>query len=243
MEETRRTVQAPPLVCPHCGGHALAPDAARRGEYLCAQCGTRSRLLTRRHVLLQLGWECAACGHDNERGNRYCTQCGTALAKQCPNCGATMRAGDQFCNACGKSRGQVIAELYRAGRGALDAGRAWEAVLPLQRLYALDPEYGDIPNLLARATREVATQPPPVASPLPSPAARAVRVAVEGAAPGRKVGQRRLFLLAAITVAGLAAVALLAATLLHSATFGVLLFVFLCAIVGVNLWIALNHLP
>ncbi len=245
------------LCCPRCGSNAVAPDPApgQDGEFVCGQCGTRSRLLSSRHVLLQLGWECPECRHDNERGNEFCTQCGTPLMKRCPNCGATMRVGDQFCNQCGKSRVQIIAELYRLGRGALDAGRPHDAVAPLRRLHDLDPEYGDIPNLLARANRESMAQPqppaplaaiaaplstPPVASSLP--VVRAVQNALSDAKLHRKAGVRRLWLLTGATVAGLGLIATVAGVLLDSAIFGVLFFVLLCAIVAVNLWAAINNL-
>ncbi len=153
------------LHCPRCEGTNLVPDATEVRVYACAACGMHSRM-TRRGVLLPIGWACSACGHDNERGNRFCTACGDALTKQCPNCGTPMLRTDEFCTQCGKSRGQLVAEWYRVGRGALDAGRPWEAVAPLQRLAAVDPEYGDIPNLLARALREAA-QTPPTAPQLP----------------------------------------------------------------------------
>src|SRR4051812_11839976 len=171
-------LQPLPLVCPHCGSGELVRDAEHPHEYVCAHCQTRSRQLPSQGRLLLLGWVCAECGHDNERGNRFCTRCGTALTKTCPNCSATMRVEDQFCNACGKSRGQLVAEWHRNGKGALDAGKPAEAIPPLRRLANLDPDYGDVQRLLERATRDAAARPAPVPAQARSPAAIAVRDAV-----------------------------------------------------------------
>jgi len=235
--------------CPRCGGANLVPDATDVRAYSCVDCGTRSRM-TRRGTLLPVGWVCGTCGHDNERGNRFCTACGDALTKQCPNCGAPMLRTDEFCTQCGKSRGQLVAEWYRVGRGALDAGRPWEAVAPLQRLADVDPEYGDIPNLLARALREVARTPPPAAPPAPqlppalatlapkplaSTPADMMRAAIAHAAANPRV-RRRLFLSAGAVGVGAGLLCVLVGWLMGSFAFGVLLFVFLAALLAVNLW-------
>jgi len=237
-------LHATPLICPHCGSADLTRDPEHPHEFGCAHCRTRSRMLPRQSMLLMLGWLCPACGHDNERGNRFCTQCGTPLTKPCPNCGAAMRVADKFCNACGKTRTQLVAEWYRAGKGALDAGRPWEAVLPLQRLAALDPSYGDVQALLERATRAATTPPAPTPVNAPSPAAVAVREAI--ASMKRETGRGRLFVrLTVVCVALLAlviAVSALVGLLLHSLAFGIFFFLFVCALIAANVWIGLHNI-
>lgn len=240
-------MQPTPLVCPHCGGSDLARDPEHPHEYVCAHCQTRSRMLPQQGKLLLLGWTCHECGHDNERGNRFCTQCGTPLTKTCPNCGAAMRLDDKFCNGCGKTRNQIIAEWYRAGKGALDAGKPWEALPPLQRLATLAPDYGDVRQLLERATRAAATPATPTTTtPLdaPSPAAIAVRDAVTNLKQGRNRGQAvlRFAVFAIATLLVMVMVSMLVGTLLHSTAFGVLFFLFICALIGANVWIALHNL-
>jgi class 3 adenylate cyclase/tetratricopeptide (TPR) repeat protein len=44
---------------------------------------------------------CANCGTENRPGRRFCSQCGTALARSCPSCGAANEASDRFCGECG----------------------------------------------------------------------------------------------------------------------------------------------
>jgi class 3 adenylate cyclase/tetratricopeptide (TPR) repeat protein len=44
---------------------------------------------------------CHACGVPNPAGNRFCGDCGTALAPACPSCGAPTEPGQRFCGSCG----------------------------------------------------------------------------------------------------------------------------------------------
>lgn len=239
---TAPTPTAPSLRCPHCGGDDLAHnDGDEAQEYTCRRCGVRSRRV-RGNTLLRLGWPCPLCGRDNEAGNHFCTTCGTALTKPCPHCGVTMHRDDEFCTHCGKSRSQIVAEWYRLGRAALDAGHPWEAIPPLTRLHALDPEYGDIPALLARAHREAARTPPPAPPPAPlSPAAEGIRALVQASrTDGRQ--RRRLASIAATVTTALAIVSSVVGYFMGSAAFGVLLFGFLVALIAVNVWAVISNL-
>src|SRR5581483_10390563 len=44
---------------------------------------------------------CAACGHENRPGRRFCGSCGAELMIACPACGAANDPGDRFCGECG----------------------------------------------------------------------------------------------------------------------------------------------
>jgi class 3 adenylate cyclase/tetratricopeptide (TPR) repeat protein len=57
---------------------------------------------------------CPNCGAQNRAEDRFCRNCGTALALTCPTCGSPVEAGDLFCGSCG-SRLQPTAVPTGAG--------------------------------------------------------------------------------------------------------------------------------
>jgi rubredoxin/uncharacterized membrane protein len=64
--------------CPNCGGTDFAQLTQSRRR--CAYCGT---VLTSREVKLEVV-RCTRCGFDNERGDRYCNNCGGSLVRWVP---------------------------------------------------------------------------------------------------------------------------------------------------------------
>jgi class 3 adenylate cyclase/tetratricopeptide (TPR) repeat protein len=52
---------------------------------------------------------CAACGHENRPGRRFCGSCGAELLVACPACGAANDPGDRFCGECGTPLAAVAA--------------------------------------------------------------------------------------------------------------------------------------
>src|SRR5215831_21116747 len=48
---------------------------------------------------------CASCGNENAQGKRFCTECGTPLARSCPSCGAAAGEREKFCGECGTALG------------------------------------------------------------------------------------------------------------------------------------------
>ncbi|HET7758958.1 MAG TPA: adenylate/guanylate cyclase domain-containing protein, partial [Gaiellaceae bacterium] len=44
---------------------------------------------------------CSACGAENRAGRKFCSNCGSPLARACPSCGAANEPGDRFCGECG----------------------------------------------------------------------------------------------------------------------------------------------
>jgi class 3 adenylate cyclase/tetratricopeptide (TPR) repeat protein len=48
---------------------------------------------------------CSNCGAENHEGNRFCGDCGAALANRCGRCGADNPAGKRFCGDCGAALG------------------------------------------------------------------------------------------------------------------------------------------
>jgi class 3 adenylate cyclase/tetratricopeptide (TPR) repeat protein len=44
---------------------------------------------------------CGSCGTENRAGRKFCSSCGSPLARACPACGAANEPGDRFCGECG----------------------------------------------------------------------------------------------------------------------------------------------
>jgi class 3 adenylate cyclase/tetratricopeptide (TPR) repeat protein len=44
---------------------------------------------------------CPNCGTDNRAGRKFCSRCGSPLARSCPSCGAANEPDDRFCGECG----------------------------------------------------------------------------------------------------------------------------------------------
>ena len=52
---------------------------------------------------------CAACGHENPLGARFCNGCGAPLAPRCASCNTENPPGARFCNGCGAALGSAAA--------------------------------------------------------------------------------------------------------------------------------------
>jgi hypothetical protein len=48
---------------------------------------------------------CPQCGCANEKGTKFCEECGEKLSLACPQCGAMLPVGKKFCPECGASVG------------------------------------------------------------------------------------------------------------------------------------------
>ncbi len=44
---------------------------------------------------------CSNCGAENRPGSKFCSECGTALARTCPSCSTPVRPEAKFCDECG----------------------------------------------------------------------------------------------------------------------------------------------
>jgi class 3 adenylate cyclase len=44
---------------------------------------------------------CPSCGTEAAAGAKFCSECGTALARACPSCGSPVDAASKFCAECG----------------------------------------------------------------------------------------------------------------------------------------------
>jgi class 3 adenylate cyclase len=52
--------------------------------------------------------KCAACGHENREGAKFCRECAAPVggAISCPKCGMPSERGQKFCDSCGHRLGQ-----------------------------------------------------------------------------------------------------------------------------------------
>jgi len=53
---------------------------------------------------------CASCGTENPAGQKFCGDCGTALAVVCPSCSTPNPPGQRFCGECGAALGGTVAQ-------------------------------------------------------------------------------------------------------------------------------------
>ena len=51
---------------------------------------------------------CTNCGTENPVGKKFCTECGTPLARACPACGAAIASTEKFCGECGSPLGERL---------------------------------------------------------------------------------------------------------------------------------------
>ena len=51
---------------------------------------------------------CSNCGAENQSGQKFCGECGTALAATCGSCGAANPPGQKFCGECGTPLGGIV---------------------------------------------------------------------------------------------------------------------------------------
>jgi RNA polymerase subunit RPABC4/transcription elongation factor Spt4 len=54
---------------------------------------------------------CPQCGSGFERGQRYCSRCGSPLSRSCTTCGELMKRNDAFCSACGAPSDDRVGEI------------------------------------------------------------------------------------------------------------------------------------
>src|SRR5579862_375443 len=51
---------------------------------------------------------CSSCGIENPVGRKFCSECGSALARGCPQCNAGNAPASKFCGECGASLNSAV---------------------------------------------------------------------------------------------------------------------------------------
>jgi len=108
-----------------------------------------------------MGNICAACGHENEEGKKFCGECGVKLEQTeavCAACGHVNVAGIKFCGECGHPLGEPLPppvitldrESYEEGdeicvsyTGITDTMQQARAFISIYKAEASHGEYGD----------------------------------------------------------------------------------------------------
>lgn len=62
------------------------------------------------------------CGHQNDDGSRFCSECGNTLTIQCPFCHEELTPGANFCQFCGKNLISGSADINGLPGGSVVAG-------------------------------------------------------------------------------------------------------------------------
>ncbi|MCK6480009.1 MAG: protein kinase [Planctomycetaceae bacterium] len=93
---------------------------------------------------------CPQCGARNQRGKKFCRQCGGNLQIKCPACGVDEVAGAQVCNACG-----AAIETLMAVKQNMERALRLKSVGDLRRAYLLLKEVLKLDPKNAEAQREV----------------------------------------------------------------------------------------
>ncbi len=57
---------------------------------------------------------CPSCATENPPGQKFCGECGTALAASCPSCGTQNAPEQKFCGECGTALGALPAANTQA---------------------------------------------------------------------------------------------------------------------------------
>ncbi len=93
------------LECPNCGASQI--EATVDGRLVCAYCDS---------ILGAAAQMCPECGHRNDEGVRYCTECGAQILRECPACGADNWVLADHCRQCGRNLDLIerLAERWKA---------------------------------------------------------------------------------------------------------------------------------
>ncbi|MGA8296209.1 MAG: adenylate/guanylate cyclase domain-containing protein [Acidimicrobiales bacterium] len=59
---------------------------------------------------------CSSCGVENATGAKFCSECGSPLARACPNCGSAVQPTAKFCSECGTTLAAVGQPVASAAR-------------------------------------------------------------------------------------------------------------------------------
>src|SRR5262245_13252720 len=77
---------------------SCAPQPVGARESYARRQGTRS---DRARNAPPMTIACRSCGRENRAANRFCEECGAALARRCDRCGEDLPPTAKFCGACG----------------------------------------------------------------------------------------------------------------------------------------------
>ncbi len=80
------------------------------------------------------GLVCSSCGTENPPGSKFCSECGSRLARTCPSCGSPVLLEAKFCNECGSL---LSAAALAPAQEASPSARSAEAPASERRLVSV----------------------------------------------------------------------------------------------------------
>ena len=101
---------------------------------------------------------CPQCGHENDKGTKFCGECGARLAARCASCGPSNPPSNKFCGECGASLAQEVGVQRFASPERYTPKHLAEKILTSKSALEGEPEFVTAVRALCGTDRLVVTR-------------------------------------------------------------------------------------